>query len=133
MKRLCLVTFLIISCFATSQAADTKRGSRLYVENNCATCHARDGMGIAKVFNGKPKVDETHGPRIAGLDEKYIVEQMIAIQGKTPGHLRKTESTKEMKKLTKDLTKEEMADIAAFVARDINKPQPAVYNSPFQN
>ena len=111
----------ITSCLFTilSQnvmAGDIAKGKSLYKENECATCHSKNGMGEAKIVNGIAQLDLTAGPRIAGLDEKYIVTQIL----ETQNGQRVTKFTANMKKQIKDLTKAEIEDIAAYVAKEIN-------------
>lgn len=134
MKRpIITIVALTLTLFSLgASAGDAKKGAVLYKKNDCATCHAKDGMGVAKVFSdNKPRVDINEGPRILGLEEKYIVTQMIAIQGKDPNVIRQTEFTREMKKVTKDLTKQDFEDIAAYVSQEMNKPAPRTYQSTF--
>lgn len=130
-KILLTLAAFSLSVSFIARAADAVRGAALYKSNECATCHAKDGMGVAKVFSNKPRVEETAGPRIAGLEEKYIVTQMLAIQGLDQKTERKTETTKEMKKITKNLTKQDFEDMAAYVSQEINKPAPKAYQSTF--
>lgn len=128
-----LVTALSMGCSLGALAGDAVKGAALYKSYSCATCHAKNGLGVAKVFGEKPRVDIAEGPRIAGLEEKYIVDQMMAIQGRDPKHIRVTETTKEMKKNTKDLSKQDMEDIAAYVSKEINRPISNTYQSTFAN
>ena len=103
---------------------DMVKGKSLYKENECSTCHSKNGMGEAKIVNGVVQLDLTAGPRIAGLDEKYIVSQVLETQsGK-----KVTKFSANMKKQIKDLTKVEIEDIAAYVAKGIN-PGAGAYKS----
>ena len=110
-------------------AGNAVRGKELYRENDCATCHSRDGMGEAKMVNGAPSLTTSEGPRIAGLDEKYLITQITAIQGLDPKTEKKTEFTKSMKKQIAKLSAQDIEDLAAYIAKEIN-PTAGSYVNP---
>ncbi|MAF78611.1 MAG: hypothetical protein CME63_13160 [Halobacteriovoraceae bacterium] len=89
-------------------AGDAKKGAKVFKKINCALCHKADGMGKAK--NGKLSI--LKAPRIAGLSEKYIIEQVTAIQSKK----RKTAYTSMMYSKVRKLSKQDIADVAAYVS-----------------
>lgn len=107
MKKIAIAAIVLASM--TASAGNVANGAKVFKKVNCAMCHNKDGMGKAK--NGK--LGPTKGPRIAGLDEKYIVEQMNAIKSKS----RKTKFTAMMYAKIRKLTDAEIADVAAHVAK----------------
>lgn len=129
MKRTILACAIVLgSLTQTGFAADAAKGKALYKEYDCAICHSRDGMGEAKVVNGVPSMAPDAGSRVAGLPEDYSVAQMLAIQGLDEKTERKTEFTKSMKKQIKGLSKTDMEDLAAYLAKEIN-PEAGAYKS----
>lgn len=105
MKMFLFFAFLLPLC---AVAGNKAKGKGVYKKVNCAMCHKADAMGKAK--NGKLAV--TKGPQIAGLEAKYIVEQMKAIKTKK----RKTKYTSMMVAKIKKLTDKDMKDVAAYVS-----------------
>ena len=77
-------------------------------------------MGKAKIKKGKLKLTAMAGPRIAGLNESYIVTQLSAIQGKDKSSVRKSKYTASMKSKIKKLTQEDFNDLATYIANEIN-------------
>ena len=73
-----------------------------------------------KMKDGKLKLKVTAGPRLAGLSEAYIVEQLTAIQGKDKKKRRKSKYTNTMKLKIKKLTQKDFQDLAAYISNDIN-------------
>lgn len=106
MKSLLLILTLFISLNVTA-AGDINAGKKVFKKINCALCHKKDGMGKAK--NGKLSIMK--GPRIAGLDAKYVEEQVLAIQSKS----RKTKYTSMMMAKIKKLTAIDAKNVAAYV------------------
>ena len=106
MKKL-LLFVLLFSSFNAFAKGDKALGKKVYKKVNCALCHGPKGMGKAK--NGKFAL--TRGPQIAGLDAKYIVEQMKAIKSKK----RKTKYTTMMVTKIKKLKDKDIKDVAAYV------------------
>ena len=93
---LILALFLLVT--ATAHATgDPSRGNELRGE--CSDCHGEDGMG-----------DEEY-PRLAGLDESYLLEQMRLIkQGK------RSEKAEMMLWFFEDLEDQDLEDLAAYFA-----------------
>ena len=83
-------------------------------------CHGKDGLGKAKMKKGKLKLGAMKGPRIAGLSEQYLVDQLKAIQGKDKANLRKTKYTASMKSKIKKLSEKDIKDLAAYVSSGLN-------------
>ena len=119
-KTILVTGILFSSLLQNSLAGDVAKGKAVYREYDCTTCHARDGMGEAKVVNGVPAIGTNEGPRVAGLSEEYSIAQITAIQGLDPKTERKTDFTKSMKKQIKNLTKTDIEDLAAYLAKGIN-------------
>lgn len=97
--KLTLIT--LIAFFMTASVADAAgdpaRGNEL--RHECIDCHGEDGMG-----------DEEY-PRIAGLDEDYILEQLIAFKtGERPNPAEMMLWTLE------DLDEQDLTDLAAHYA-----------------
>ena len=96
-KKLCvsvLLVFLVagISAYA---AGDPARGKEL--RDDCSDCHGEDGLG-----------DEDY-PKLAGLDEAYLLEQMKLIQ---KGE--RSEDAEMMLWLFEDLVEQDFEDLAAY-------------------
>ena len=108
MKRTIFLFSLSFISMGTFAAGDKAKGKAFYKKVNCAMCHGPKGLGKAK--NGKLAV--TKGPPIAGLDEKYIVKEMTAIQIKK----RKSKYTTMMVTKIKKLSPQDMRDVAAYAA-----------------
>lgn len=107
MKNL-IIIMMALTLSSHTLAADAKKGEAIYKKVNCAQCHNADGMGKVAA----DKVALLKGPRIAGLDEKYIAEQVSAIQsGK-----RKTKATAMMLAKVKSLKADDIANVAAYVS-----------------
>ena len=88
---------LLLTTTIAYAAGDAARGSELRVE--CIDCHGQDGMG-----------DDEY-PKIAGLDEAYIFEQLMAFKtGKRPNRAEMILWTIE------DLEEQDLADLAAYYA-----------------
>lgn len=91
---LCAVGMIAPSAHA---AGDPARGNEL--RHECIDCHGEDGMG-----------DEEY-PQIAGLDEAYIIEQLMAFKsGERPNEAEMMLWTIE------DLNEQDLADLAAYYA-----------------
>ena len=89
---------ILLLTIPTAQAAgDPARGSELNSE--CSDCHGEEGMG-----------DEDY-PKLAGLDEGYLLEQLKLIK--------KGESTEEAEMMLwffEDLEDQDLEDLAAYYA-----------------
>lgn len=107
MKKM-IISLMALVLSSQIYAGDAKKGEATYKKVNCAQCHNADGMGKAT----PDKVALLKGPRIAGLDEKYIVEQVTAIQGGK----RKTKATAMMLAKVKSLSAGDIANVAAYVS-----------------
>lgn len=123
-KLILLLTTLLIPYFI--HAGDAANGKKLYKKKACKTCHKKDGMGKAKLIKGKLKLSPVAGPRIAGLDEKYIVEQLQDIQSKK----RKSRYLSTMRTKIKKLTKKDFEDLATFISKKI-KPSAGKFKGMF--
>ena len=96
-----LVTAFIFSLMTISAGVhaggDPARGAELNSE--CSDCHGEEGLG-----------DEEY-PRLAGLDEAYLLEQMKLIKdGK------RSQKAEMMLWFFEDLEDQDMQDLAAFYA-----------------
>ncbi len=113
MKILKIICFILAASTTNTFAGDEKAGKKVFKKGNCITCHKADGMGKAKIVNGKPKLALMMGPRISGLEEKYIIERITSIQSKTY----KSAHTKTMQMFVKKLTRKDIEDVAAYVSK----------------
>jgi cytochrome c553 len=92
-----LLFVLLMTTTAAHAAGDPVRGNEL--RHECIDCHGEDGMG-----------DEEYPP-IAGLDENYILEQLIAFKtGERPNPAEMMLWTLE------DLDEQDLEDLAAYYA-----------------
>ena len=91
-----LFVFLMASTTAYA-AGDPARGEELRGE--CSDCHGEEGMG-----------DEEY-PKLAGLDEAYLLEQMKLIQ---KGE--RSEKAAMMLWFFEDLVEQDLEDLAAYYA-----------------
>lgn len=96
------MTFAILFIWLTASitihaAGDLTRGNELHGE--CSDCHGEDGLG-----------DEEY-PRLAGLDEDYLLEQMLLIK---KGE--RSEKAEMMLWFFEDLEERDLADLAAYYA-----------------
>ena len=90
--------FTLLLPITNAQAAgDPARGEELRGE--CSDCHGEDGLG-----------DEEY-PRLTGLDEAYLLEQMILIK---KGE--RSEKAEMMLWFFEDLDEQNLADLAAYYA-----------------
>src|SRR5210317_2040539 len=97
-KLIFAVMFTLLLPITTAQAAgDPVRGNELRGE--CSDCHGEDGMG-----------DEEY-PRLAGLDEAYLLEQMILIKKGA-----RSEKAEMMLWFFEDLEDQDLEDLAAYYA-----------------
>jgi cytochrome c553 len=79
-------------------APDVRAEPRSSPITQCAYCHGEDG--IAR---------DTEVPHLAGQNEKYLFNQMMAFRNKKRPH-------KEMRFMARDMTVAEIAAIAAYYA-----------------
>lgn len=121
---LSLAALSLCVSFSANAAGDATKGAAIYKDTECATCHSKNGMGEAKVVKGVPVLGVSEGPRIAGLDAAYAAAQITAVQSGA----RKTEFTVTMKKTIKDLSKQDIEDVSAYVAKGLN-PSAGAYKS----
>ena len=98
MKLTIALFFTLLLTNTTAHAAgDPVRGNEL--RHECIDCHGEDGMG-----------DEEYPP-IAGLEEDYMFEQLIAFKtGQRPNWAEMMLWTLE------DLDEQDLADLAAYYA-----------------
>ena len=76
---------------------DPERGSEL--SHECSDCHGEDGMGNEEY------------PKISGLDEAYMFEQLMAFKnGERPN------TAEMMLWFLEELNEEDLADLAAYYA-----------------
>jgi cytochrome c553 len=98
MKLITTLLFtILLTSFNVHAAGDPARGNELRGE--CSDCHGEDGMG-----------DDEY-PRLAGLDEAYLLEQMKLIQ---KGE--RSEQAEMMLWFFEDLEEQDLADLAAYFA-----------------
>jgi len=92
-----LLFALLLTTITAHAASDAARGEELRVE--CIDCHGEDGMG-----------DDEY-PKIAGLDEAYLFDQLMAFKtGKRPNR------AEMMSWAIEDLEEQDLADLAAYYA-----------------
>ena len=97
-KMIFAIMFILLTVTTTAQAAgDPARGNEL--QGECSDCHGDDFMG-----------DEEY-PRIAGLDESYLLEQLILIK---KGE--RSEKAEMMAWFFEDLEEQDLEDLAAYFA-----------------
>jgi len=98
-KKLCVAALFVFLMASTSAyaAGDPARGEELRGE--CSDCHGEDGLG-----------DEDY-PKLAGLDEAYLLKQMKLIQ-KGEG----SEKAEMMLWFFEDLVEQDLEDLAAYFA-----------------
>ena len=97
-KLLFAIMFILLSVTTTAHAAgDPARGSEL--RDECSDCHGEEGLG-----------DEEY-PRLAGLDESYLLEQMALIKNGES-----SEEAEMMLWFFEDLEEQDLADLAAYYA-----------------
>jgi cytochrome c553 len=98
MKLTIALLFALLLLTTTANAAgDPARGNEL--QGECSDCHGEDGMG-----------DEEY-PRLAGLDEAYLLEQMKLIKNGE-----RSEEAEMMLWFFEDLEEQDLADLAAYYA-----------------
>ena len=138
MKKLIILSAMMMVFQVCSANGDAKRGKLIYgrikaeelkasktKQGNCLQCHGKMGMGKAKKgADGKYKLNMMKGPRIAGLDEAYIVEQLKAVKSKT----RKTKYTSTMFTRVNKYKEQDMKDLAAYISKALN-PDAGSYKS----
>ncbi len=99
-------------------AAGLLTGSLTYAAGNaaageakaavCGGCHGMDGNSVAADF-----------PKLAGQNEKYLVKQMLDIQGDENGPRRPVPV---MAAMVKNLSQQDIEDMAAFYAAQTSTP-----------
>jgi cytochrome c553 len=88
---------LLLATSLSHAAGDPARGEALKLE--CLDCHGENGMGNEEY------------PRIAGLDEDYLFEQLMAFKnGERPNR------AELMLWFLEDLDEQDLADLAAYYA-----------------
>ncbi|EDN66775.1 cytochrome c554 [Beggiatoa sp. PS] len=81
---------------------DIKKGAQLFKAKACNTCHGNDAkQPIAPRY-----------PKLAGQDETYLVNQMMAIRDKK----RMNNLSGTMRPFTMGLTDKNLADLAAWIS-----------------
>lgn len=116
MKKI-LATALVLSCANVFAAGNSANGKKVWEKVKCIQCHKKDGLGMAA---SEAQINAMKGPRIAGLSEAYIIAQMNAIKSGAPRGTRPAKNTSSMKTKIKSLTDQEIADVAAYVSKDLN-------------
>ena len=92
------ILFILLTASTTIHATgDPARGNELHGE--CSDCHGEDGLG-----------DEEY-PKLAGLNEAYLLEQMLLIK---KGE--RSEKAEMMLWFFEDLDEQDLADLAAYYA-----------------
>ena len=92
-----LLTCLLLVATTAQAAGDPARGAELRGE--CSDCHGEEGMG-----------DDDY-PKLAGLDEAYLLEQLKLIQ---KGE--RSEEAEMMLWFFEDLEEQDLEDLAAYYA-----------------
>ena len=103
MKLILAALLALLMASTTAHAAgDPARGNEL--RHECSDCHGEDGMG-----------DDEY-PRIAGLDEDYLFEQLMAFKrGERPNR------AEMMLWFLEELDEQDLADLAAYYAAQKDK------------
>lgn len=117
MMKKFLTTALILSSINVFAAGNSANGKKVWDKVKCLQCHKKDGLGMAA---SDAQINAMKGPRIAGLPEAYIVAQLNAIKSGAPRGTRPAKNTSSMKTKIKSLTDQDIADIAAYVSKDLN-------------
>ncbi len=118
-----LATFLFFLSNASAESELYKASDLKVAEKNftiiCLQCHAKDGMGKARVnkATGKALINAMQGPQIAGLKEAYALEQIKAVKAGT----RKNANTISMKQKISKLSDTELAALAHYVSSGLGK------------
>ena len=124
-----VVLILLIAFYNVGVQA--KSGEEIYKDRkiNCAQCHGKDGMGMAKKKgDGSWGLSLMKGPRIAGLSKEDIKKALMQIQDKDKSKKRKTRYTSMMKKRISKLSAEDFDALAEYVSTAIN-PSAGSYKS----
>ena len=88
--------FVLILAAGYAQAGgDPTRGKEL--TGDCADCHGEDGMG------------DDEFPQLAGLEEAYIVEQLMAFKSGE-----RIDEDEMMPMYSEDLSDQDIADLASY-------------------
>jgi cytochrome c553 len=95
-KIICASLFVLILTAGSAQAGgDPARGQELTAD--CADCHGEDGMG------------DDQFPQLAGLEEAYFVEQLMAFKSGE-----RIDEYEIMPMYAEDLSDQDIADLAAY-------------------
>jgi cytochrome c553 len=86
---------LILAAGNTQAGGDPARGKEL--TGDCAACHGEDGMG------------DDEFPQLAGLEEAYIVEQLMAFRSGE-----RVDENEFMPMYSEDLSDQDITDLAAY-------------------
>ena len=86
---------LILAANFAQAGGDPARGKELTMD--CEDCHGEDGMG------------DDEFPQLAGLEEAYIVEQLMAFKSGE-----RIDEDEIMPMYAEDLSDQDMADLAAY-------------------
>lgn len=113
MKVQTLVLLFSLTVMNQIFAQDLVNGEKVWKKINCASCHKKDGMGLAK---DATKIRAAMGPQIKDLKEEYIVAQVTAIQSGT----RKAPTTATMMQRTKPLSAADIKDVAHYISKKIS-------------
>jgi cytochrome c553 len=100
LTRKLIVAIMLILLMATTlvhATGDPARGTEL--QGECSDCHGEYGLG------------DEENPRLAGLDENYLLEQMRLIK---KGE--RSEKAEMMLWFFEDLEEQDLEDLAAFFA-----------------
>jgi cytochrome c553 len=116
MKKI-LATVLVLSCANVFAAGNSANGKKVWDKVKCIQCHKKDGLGMAA---SEAQINAMKGPRIAGLSEAYIIAQMNAIKSGSPRGTRPAKNISSMKTKIKSLSTQDIADVAAYVSKDLN-------------
>ena len=111
-----LVSFALASATiaaATTEPGDPAIGNTTYIYGHCAECHGNDALGNRKVS----------APKIAGLEEWYIINQLTKFRTGLRGANSSDETGKTMAPLSRMLRDEQaIAHLAAHLSRLKGEP-----------
>ena len=97
MRHVVAIMFILIFSTTAQAAGDPARGNEL--QGECSDCHGEYGMG-----------DDEY-PKIAGLDEAYLLEQLKLIKNGE-----RSEEAEMMLWFFEDLEEQDLEDLAAYFA-----------------
>lgn len=92
-------------------SGSSRNGKKIY-KKNCATCHGESGLGVVSMS----------GPRLAGLQDWYLVEQLNKFRSGIRGANQKDSYGKQMRPFAQSLKDEKsVKDVAAYITSLTNE------------